>query len=242
MTTSEFVEPGQAAGDPGRDRTLVKKNRATGGTSDTLGASQSPVKSRADAAGRGTGNSDEVPVMPSKTSKSSKSTTTRKKAAAKASKTSDTNAQSASGNDAAASVAGAAADAPVSEAAPGGKRTISSVLGEITWLMSQSPLHKTFFIGDLEWMVMTPIVLEQFRIFYSGDRPVGVALWARVSEEVETRLEAGGARMAPNDWRSGDRLWVVELIAPFGGQEEMLKDLQANVFGEEKPKMRVAKD
>ena len=44
--------------------------------------------------------------------------------------------------------------------------------------------------------------------------------------------------MAPNDWQSGDRLWLVELIAPFGGQEEMLKDLQVNVFGDEQPKMR----
>ncbi len=132
-------------------------------------------------------------------------------------------------------------DAVPGEPSPDGARTVSSVLGEITWLLTQSPLHKgNFFIGDLEWMVMPAILLEQFRIFYhdSDGRPVGVALWARVNEEVEQRLEAGGARMAPNDWRSGDQLWVVELIAPFGGQDEMLKDLQANVFGEEKPKMR----
>jgi cytolysin-activating lysine-acyltransferase len=32
------------------------------------------------------------------------------------------------------------------------------------------------------------------------------------------------------DWKSGDRLWVVEVIAPFGGAEEMVKDLKAEGF------------
>jgi cytolysin-activating lysine-acyltransferase len=30
--------------------------------------------------------------------------------------------------------------------------------------------------------------------------------------------------------KSGDRLWVVEVIAPFGGAEEMVRDLKAKVF------------
>jgi len=30
-------------------------------------------------------------------------------------------------------------------------QTVASVLGEITWLMSRSPVHKQFFISDLEW-------------------------------------------------------------------------------------------
>ncbi len=34
----------------------------------------------------------------------------------------------------------------------------------------------------------------------------------------------------PWDWKSGDKLWAVEVIAPFGGAEEMIKDLKAKVF------------
>jgi hypothetical protein len=63
----------------------------------------------------------------------------------------------------------------------------------------------------------------------SGDRR---RLWAAVNEEVEVRLAAGTSRMRPQDWKSGDRLWVVEVIAPFGGAEEMVKDLKAKVFAE----------
>ena len=39
-------------------------------------------------------------------------------------------------------------DHPVPE---GHAKTISAVLGEIVWLMSQSGLHKQFTISDLEW-------------------------------------------------------------------------------------------
>jgi cytolysin-activating lysine-acyltransferase len=114
----------------------------------------------------------------------------------------------------------------------GAAKTLSAVLGEIVWLMSQSPLHKQFFISDLEWFVMTPVLLKQFRLFYAKDRPIGAAFWGFVNDEVEERLKAGTSKLRPQDWKSGDKLWVVEVIAPFGGAEEMVKDLKAKVFKE----------
>ncbi|MEZ5901264.1 MAG: toxin-activating lysine-acyltransferase [Hyphomicrobiaceae bacterium] len=112
----------------------------------------------------------------------------------------------------------------------GSARTISAVLGEIVWLMSQSPSHKQFFISDLEWFVMTPVMLQQFRTYYATDKPVGVVLWANVSDEVAERLAQGTTKLRPQDWKSGDKLWIVEVIAPFGGAEEMVKDLKDKVF------------
>jgi len=120
---------------------------------------------------------------------------------------------------------------PFSHAPPEGHaRTISAVLGEIVWLMSQSSLHKQFFISDLEWFVMTPVLLQQFRTYYATDKPVGVVLWASVSDEVAERLAQGTTKLRPQDWKSGDKLWIVEVIAPFGGAEEMVKDLKDKVF------------
>lgn len=118
------------------------------------------------------------------------------------------------------------------QAPAGAAKKVSEVLGEIVWLMSQSPLHKQFFISDLEWLVMTPVLLQQFRLFYDKDKPIGVTFWATVNDEVEERLKAGTSRLRPQDWKSGDKLWVVEVIAPFGGAEEMVKDLKAKVFAE----------
>ncbi|MBW4617626.1 MAG: toxin-activating lysine-acyltransferase [Desmonostoc vinosum HA7617-LM4] len=117
------------------------------------------------------------------------------------------------------------------EPTPGGnQKTVATLFGEVVWLFTQSPKHKNFFLFDLEWLVMTPIMFKQFRVFYATDRPIGVALWAYVNEEVEKRLMAGNARLTPNDWKSGDRLWLVDIIAPYGGQEEMIKDLKEKVF------------
>ena len=44
-------------------------------------------------------------------------------------------------------------------------KTVAQMLGEITWLMTQSPIHKQLFIGDLEWFAMPAILVEQFCIF-----------------------------------------------------------------------------
>jgi cytolysin-activating lysine-acyltransferase len=107
---------------------------------------------------------------------------------------------------------------------------VSEVLGEIVWLISQSLIHKQMFIKDLEWFVMTSVLPQQFRPFYAKDRPVGVVLWGYVSQGVEQRLSKGVAKLRPQDWKSGDRLWVVEVISPFGGAEEMVRDLQEKVF------------
>src|SRR5262249_11944001 len=46
----------------------------------------------------------------------------------------------------------------------GAAKKTSEVLGEIVWLMSQSPLHKQLFISDLERLVMTPMLLQRFRL------------------------------------------------------------------------------
>ncbi|MFV0367655.1 MAG: toxin-activating lysine-acyltransferase [Hyphomicrobiaceae bacterium] len=44
-------------------------------------------------------------------------------------------------------------------------------------------------------------------------------------------LQAPGTnKLQPQDWKSGNELWVVEVIAPFGAAEELVKDLKAHVF------------
>lgn len=134
-------------------------------------------------------------------------------------------------------------------AAARSKPTVSHMLGEVTWLLSQSSAHKHFAIGDLEWLVMPPILREQFRVFHGESHPLGVALWAYLSEDAEMRMveaaaSGAGARLRPDDWKSGDRLWLVELVAPFATPENklteaMLADLVQNVFREEKIKLHV---
>jgi len=137
------------------------------------------------------------------------------------------------------------------QAAP---RTVAEALGEITWLFSQSPVHKLLRIGDLEWSVMPAILAEQFRLFRFGPlpgledvdpatllpgmtreglerMPLGVAFWAELSQAAEAKVEAG-ERLAAADWTSGDRLWLLELISPFATIENKLTELMfADLLG-----------
>lgn len=116
---------------------------------------------------------------------------------------------------------------PTGQTAP---KTVSGVLGEITSLLTQSPIHKQLFIGDLEWFCMPPVLLEQFRLFYGPTTPAAVVFWAFVSKETDARLAAGGYRLRPDEWRGGDILWLMELVAPFGAADEILAHLSKNVF------------
>lgn len=115
-------------------------------------------------------------------------------------------------------------------AGAGEPKTVSQMLGEITWLMSQSPIHRQLFIGDLEWFAMPAILVEQFRVFYGPHAPAAVAFWAFVSEETESRLMGGANKLRPDEWRNGDRPWLIELVAPFGAQDEILADISRSIF------------
>jgi cytolysin-activating lysine-acyltransferase len=124
-----------------------------------------------------------------------------------------------------------ASDPPAGAAAP---PTVSHLLGEMTWLLSQSPLHRVLAIGDLEWLVMPALIHRQFYLFRDGDRPVGLALWAKCDAAGEAKLQKGMIepenRLTPDQWVAGDRIWLVDLIAPFADatnrhREVMLADL-----------------
>jgi cytolysin-activating lysine-acyltransferase len=123
--------------------------------------------------------------------------------------------------------------------------TISQVLGEITWLLSNSSQHSNLKVVELNWLVMPAILLKQFHLFYSGDKPIGAALWAMTDAAGEGKIMNGtfcyGAA-GDGEWSSGDRRWLVELIAPFSDSENkqaelMFADLLTGVFRNEPFKM-----
>jgi len=50
---------------------------------------------------------------------------------------------------------------------------------------------------------------------------VGAALWALLSDAAAARVDAGERRLSAAEWRSGPHHRVIDLVAPFGGEEEM---------------------
>jgi cytolysin-activating lysine-acyltransferase len=138
------------------------------------------------------------------------------------------------------------------------KKTFSTIMGEIVWLLTQSSVHKHLALSDLEWMIMPPIMLNQFKVYHNEDQPVGVALWGYLSPEAEQRLQAV-SRIAPQDWgngasldeenglvaKEGGTLWLIEIISPFNDeknnhQQQMLADLiETSLKGQKFKIMRI---
>jgi cytolysin-activating lysine-acyltransferase len=86
-------------------------------------------------------------------------------------------------------------------------------------VLMRSPHYKQYTLGDLQWLVIPPLLAGQFRIGETkpDDKqgpalPVAVVFWASVSPEVDKRLmEAKNAspQLKPEEWKSGDILWLV---------------------------------
>ncbi|MEL6530126.1 MAG: toxin-activating lysine-acyltransferase [Pseudomonadota bacterium] len=114
--------------------------------------------------------------------------------------------------------------------------TTSHLLGEITWLLTQSKLHRQLPLLVMEVIAMPALLKEQLWIFRDGEQPVGAAFWAHCNGEAAQKLERGvlseGAVFSLEDWNSGDEIWLVDLVAPFANEENshlnlMIADLVA---------------
>lgn len=107
--------------------------------------------------------------------------------------------------------------------------TVSHLLGEMTWLLTQSPLHQAMQIRDIEWLCMPALLKEQFYLFRDGNQPVGLAMWAKCGAAAEKKLEGGMIepenRLTLEEWDSGQRIWLVDLIAPFANNENRQREI-----------------
>lgn len=103
-------------------------------------------------------------------------------------------------------------------------------LGPILSLYMQSSPHKNIFVSDFEWRVVPAIVLDQYKLYMQGSAPLAFVSWAFVGEEEDRQLRNGKLRLAPKDWKSGDRVWVIDVVAPFGSAKELLRGLLDEVF------------
>ena len=123
-----------------------------------------------------------------------------------------------------------------------GIATRVTAIGHAIWLMSRSPLHKHLMVTDIEWLLMPPIMLNQFHMWQDQGRPHGFASWAYFGEEQEERIANKGIRrLMPTDWKTGEALWLIDFVAPFGGQEKMVEELRLKILPGQRMKMLQAR-
>ena len=63
--------------------------------------------------------------------------------------------------------------------------------------------------------------------------PIGVVLWARVSSEVDERITRDlerPLRLTPEEWSSGDIIWIVEAVGTPAEVNKLVKKLKGTTW------------
>jgi cytolysin-activating lysine-acyltransferase len=111
-----------------------------------------------------------------------------------------------------------------------------AALGQMIWVATYAPNYRGFAVDALAASLLPAIELNQFRIYRAADgRPLAFVTWALMDEAAEARVHGALAgQTAPAlslaDWRSGERIWFVDFVAPFGHARQLCADLRRNVF------------
>lgn len=107
-------------------------------------------------------------------------------------------------------------DAAKSERSAASPISNAALLGEIIWLLSYSELHREWPIGSIQQWVFPALLHNQFRVYRRDGKPRGYVSWAWMSKEVEEAYVLNTANLEPADWKSGQRGWLIDYVAPFG--------------------------
>lgn len=104
------------------------------------------------------------------------------------------------------------------------------VLGPAIWLYARDSMRKHMFVGDIDWALLPPIVLDQCRLYTKDKLPYAFVTWALVNDMVDQRLRGGVPKIAPHEWQSGPHIWLIDVVAPFGHTDEVIEDLRHTAF------------
>jgi len=104
------------------------------------------------------------------------------------------------------------------------------VLGPALWLYARDPMKKYLFMGDIDWVLLPPVVLDQCRLYTKDELPCAFFTWARVNDQIDARLRTAHAKLAPHEWNCGNHIWIIDAVAPFGQLEDTLTELRDTLF------------
>ena len=103
------------------------------------------------------------------------------------------------------------------------------VLGQVTWLMTQSSKHKLYDLTYIEAHVVAPLMFKQVRVFTKAKQPIAALIWAYASPELQRKVQQKDYVLNIQDWRSGEEVVVVDCISPFVDGEMFISQFMDDV-------------
>lgn len=109
------------------------------------------------------------------------------------------------------------------------RHRVHSAVGQIALALSLVPRYRHHSLADLQTLVIEPLLRDRIAIATAKTEDdaqgavgplAGIAFWASVSDEVDAKIREqikGGAfpiRLKPDEWVSGDKIWLFDVVAP----------------------------
>lgn len=115
----------------------------------------------------------------------------------------------------------------------GGSVNEAEVLGASVWLWMHSERHKGAPLETLPTSLLPVIKERQYVLAFKDNRAVFFMSWAWFDEDAEQRyLTQHHLLLKEADWRSGNRMWVTDWVAPFGDTRQMAKLVLSQLFSD----------
>lgn len=112
-------------------------------------------------------------------------------------------------------------------------------LGKVVSVLMFSERYQGLTLRDLTSLILPPLAANQFVVAEARPQgkdvtaPIGLLLWASVSDEQDQRFAADASqptRLAGAQWTSGHNLWIIETVGPQNVIEAMMKQLVEGPF------------
>jgi|APCry1669192111_1035396.scaffolds.fasta_scaffold00005_2 hemolysin-activating ACP:hemolysin acyltransferase len=90
------------------------------------------------------------------------------------------------------------------------------MIKDILSLMSQSRLHKKWYVEDIFNIILPPIESGQCIVVRENDKVVGFGTWAYMSNASLDAFLNGTRKIGPQDFNNGHNLVLVDIVSPYG--------------------------
>lgn len=159
---------------------------------------------------------------------------------------------------------GAASSRPrAAQTRKGPEERLAQAFSQVTAVLMRDANLRNMRLAELEWLVLPPLLAGQWRVAQAASEsrsakpaatptaggvlmPVGAALWARVSPEVDRRLSGHPEQplqLRRDEWTSGDIDWLIVVAGVPSAIPPFLNLLQQREFKGREVKLRTrAKD
>lgn len=110
----------------------------------------------------------------------------------------------------------------------------SPLLARIVALMIDSEVYQNDTLAEVKKNITAPLYTNKCLLFFRGNKLVGYVSWAFLTEEAEARYMERPNSLEVTDWGEGERIWIIDLLAPYEQMDSVKLMNQLRLAAEER--------